>query len=298
MNSKFFSLAEAFVAIVRQNSITDAASDLKASKSSVSQKLTELEAMLDVNLLDRTTRKMRLTPAGRKVFEQLVGPVDAMEDAVFKVGIAADLTGAVRGSVTLSAANSYLTHVITPKLVGFLVDFPEIKVHLIGSDRRVDFTTENVDLGIRIGPVQAGTYRSTSLQPLKRILCASPKLIESTGPIEQPDDLTGIPCILRDQEKAQWEMSCGGKNHSHRISGANLVVSTVELSLAVARNGLGVALLADVVVRKDIEEGRLVHILPEWRVADIPVILQARQPRMGRPAVRVLFHYLISELGK
>lgn len=298
MNNRFFALAEAFVTVARHRSITEAAAELGTSKSSISQKVSELEALLDVTLLRRTTRKITLTPAGARVFESCLGAVDATEKAAVAIGMVADRAGVPSGSVTLSGSNSYLTRIIMPKLAGFLADYPDIKPILIGSDRRVDFAAENIDLGIRIGPVHTDKYRTKTLAPLKRILVASPELMKTHGELRHPEGLADVPCVLREQEKPEWNMLCGGQAYCHRISTANLVVNTIELSHEAVKRGLGVALLADVIVREDVERGALAQVLPEWAFADIPVTLVSRVSRLGKPAVRMFYQHLVSEHGE
>ncbi len=297
MNNRFFALAEAFVTVARHRSITEAAAELGTSKSSISQKVSELEALLDMTLLQRTTRKMTLTPAGARVFESCLGAVDATEKAAVDIGMVADRAGAPSGHVTLSGSNSYLTHIIMPKLAGFLANSPDIRPILIGSDRRVDFAAENIDLGIRIGPVHSDKYRTTALAPLKRILVASPELIKTHGGLRHPKELVDVPCILREQEKAEWNMVCGEQTYCHRVPAANLVVNTIELSHEAVRRGLGIAVLADVIVRGDIERGVLVQALPEWAFADIPVSLLSRGSKVGKPAVRMFYQHLVFEHG-
>ncbi len=297
MNNRFFTLAEAFVAVARHNSITEAAAELRTSKSSVSQKISELEALVDASLLKRTTRKMTLTSAGQKMFETCVNAVDATAKAAIEAGAATEPAGPVTGSVTLSGANSYLTRIILPILPEFLGDFPRVRPILVGSDRRVNFAEENVDLGIRIGPVNSGRDQATALTPLRRILCASPELLQSLGGLPCPDDLADAPCILREQESAEWIMKRGATTHCHRVSDAKLVVNTIELSRCAARDGLGVALLAEVIVRDDIARGHLVNVLPEWGFSDIPVTLLSRRSKMGKAAVRMLHRHLVNKVG-
>jgi len=297
MNNRFFTLAEAFVAVARDNSITEAAAELRTSKSSISQKISELEALVDASLLKRTTRKMTLTPAGQKMFETCVNAVDATAKAAIEAGAVTEPAGPVTGSVTLSGANSYLTRIILPILPPFLEAFPRVRPILVGNDRRVNFAEENVDLGTRIGPVNSSRDQATALTPLKRILCASPELLQLLGGLSSPDDLADAPCILREQESAEWIMERGAATHRHRVSDAKLVVNTIELSHCAARDGLGVALLAEVVVRDDIARGHLVNVLPEWSFSDIPVTVLSRRSRMGKTAVRMLHRHLVNKIG-
>ncbi len=297
MNNKFFALAEVFVAVVRHNSITDAASTLQTSKSNVSQKISELESLLDVVLLNRTTRKMTLTPAGTRMFETCVAAVDVTANAAISVGLLADKASVPRGRVILSASNAYLTCLVLPGLSGMLRKFPQIRIVLVGSDRRVDFSSENVDLGIRIGRLDKGEYHTTALEPLKRIICASPNFLEKAGKLKHPRELKLAPCILREQESRDWSMMCDHKRHTHIVNDPVIEVNTIELAHAAARNGVGLALLSEVVVREDIKQGRLRQVLSKWTMEKIRVNLLYRQSRIGRPAVRQLYNHLVNNFG-
>ncbi len=295
MNNKFFAQAEAFVAVVRYHSITDAAHDLRTTKSNISQKLSELEAHLGVTLINRTTRKMALTPAGHKVYRTCVEAVDQTAKAAFDVGAVMAGDGQKpSGRVRFSGSNAYLTHVVLPLMGRFMAQYPDIEVVFHGSDRKVDFLAEDVDLGVRIGAGVDDTYLATLLKPLKRILCVSPALM---GAINEPADLQEIPNVLREQENPVWEMRRGKDVWNHSVSASRLVVNTIELCQQAVKGGLGVALISQVVVQDDLDARRMVRVLPQWNFDEIPVVLLSRQSRIASPPVRVLRRYLMGELG-
>ncbi len=297
MNNRFFALAEAFVTVVRSNSITLAAQELKTTKSNISQKLSDFEALLDLRLVNRTTRTMHLTPAGERVFKVCCHAVDATIKTVSELYPKYDVMTRPAGKIILSGSNIYLTCLIVPIVQEFLVEYPDIKLVLIGSDRTVDFVAEDVDLGIRIGPVQSDNLMSTSLQPLQRVLCAGRDFPGVHDMPKHPRDLLSMPCILREQEKPKWHFINGNKTHDHYITDPVLSVNSIEMAHGAANNGLGFCLLARFVVNDDILSGRLSQVLPEWKVSPIPVTLLCRHSRLSKPQVNLFHKYLIAKLG-
>jgi len=297
MNNKFFAYAEVFVAVVRCNSITLAAQELKTTKSNVSQKLSDFEALLDLKLLYRTTRRMELTPAGARVFKTCSDAVDAAIIAASTLSLGFNRNIRPQGKVILSGSNTYLTKIVLPNVRGFLEEYRDIKLVLIGSDRKVDFVAEDVDLGIRIGPVEPAQTMSAPLQPLSRILCASPAFLASHKMPQHPGDLAGLTYIVREQEKPVWQLQKGKEIHRHHVTGAKITSNTIETAHAAALNGLGLCVLASVIVESDILQNRLCRVLPEWDIAPLPVTMLWRQSRILKPQVNLLHKHLIARLN-
>jgi len=296
MNNRFFAHAEVFVTVVRCKSMTAAAVELQTTKSNISQKLSDFEALLDLKLLHRTTRQMKLTPAGERLYQTCAKAVDATIVAAAEVGHTYKTIAHPAGKVTISGSSAYLTSTIIPIIRPFLQDYPEIKPVFIGSDRRVDFAVEDIDIGFRIGPVRTGNYLATPAPPLERILCASPQLLQTQNPIKHPKDLASMSCILREQEKPQWQFQRGKKTVKYQITTPALTVNIIEMARAAAINGLGFCVLASSVIEQDLHEGHLQHVLPEWKVSPIPVTLLCRHFRLQKPQVNALHKFLVSQL--
>jgi len=297
MNNKFFAYAEVFVAVARSNSITLAAQELKTTKSNVSQKLSDFEAQLDLKLMYRTTRRVKLTPAGARVFKVCSDAVDSTIKAAAELNLTYDLKARPGGKVTLSGSNTYLSKLVLPNVGDFLEEYPDIKLVLIGSDRKVDFAAEDVDLGIRIGPVVLDKTMSAPLQPLPRILCASPTFLASHKMLKHPDDLTGLAYIVREQEKSVWQLQNGKEIHHHHVTKPKITSNTIETAHAAAINGLGLCVLASIIVENDILENRLCRVLPEWDISPLRVTMLWRQSRILKPQVNLLHKHLIARLN-
>ncbi|MEE9313176.1 MAG: LysR family transcriptional regulator [Rhizobiaceae bacterium] len=297
MNNKFFAHAEAFVTVVRCNSITLAASELKTTKSNISQRLADFEAHLDLKLLRRTTRKMELTPAGERLYQTCAKAVDATMIAAAEIGHEHQTNTQPAGRVTISGSSAYLTSIIIPIIRPFLQSYPDIEPIFIGSDRRVDFAAEDIDIGYRIGPVRTESFLATPAPPLERQLCASPEFLRMYELIKHPKDLALLPCIQREQEKPLWRFQRGEDTASHQITDPAITVNIVEMARAAVINGLGLCVLASAVIEQDIRDGQLQQVLPEWKISPIPVTLLCRQSRLIKPQVRALHKFLTSQLN-
>ena len=297
MNNKFYAQAEAFVTVVRCNSISGAALELKTTKSNISQKLADLEAFLDVELIHRTTRHMSLTPAGERAFQTCERAVDETVNAALLVGALAKPEDRPSGKVKVSGSNTYLTKCVLPEMRAFQENYPEIETVFVGSDRRVNFSAEDIDMGFRIGPIAATRDKVFPLKPLKRILCASSDLLDRYGNIDHPKDLKRIPCILREQEQPVWKMELPEGSYEHHILETTFRANTIELSLEAAIQGLGVSLIAEVVAADAIAQGQLVQVLPDWSIDPIPVSLVIRGTRQNRAQVQALRHHFVSRLA-
>lgn len=297
MNNKFFTYAEVFVAVARNSSITLAAQELQTTKSNISQKLSDFEAQLDLKLMHRTTRRVKLTPAGARVFKVCCDAVDKTLEAAAELNLNYVSQTRPSGKVTLSGSNTYLSRLVLPNVQDFLAKNPDIKLELIGSDRKVDFTEEDVDLGIRIGPVAPNRTVSTSLQPLTRILCASPSFLASQAGLQHPDDLAGLAYIAREQENPVWQLRNGAKTCEHHAASPRIRANTIEMAHAAAINGLGLCVLASIVIEDDIQQNRLCRVLPAWDISSIPVTLLWRQSRIIKPQVNLLRKHLIAKLS-
>lgn len=299
MNNKFFTYAEVFVAVARNNSITLAAQELQTTKSNVSQKLSDFEATLDIKLMHRTTRRIKLTPTGARVFKVCCDAVDQTLKAAAELNLNYAPQTRPSGKVTLSGSNTYLSKLVLPNVQDFLAENPDIKLVLIGSDRKVNFTEEGVDLGIRIGPVTPNKTVSTPLQPLTRLLCASPGFLacQAAG-LQHPDDLAGLAYITREQEKPVWQLRNGTKTYEHHVVGPRISADTIEMAHAAAINGLGLCVLASFIIENDIQQNRLCRVLPAWEISPIPVTLLWRSSRIIKPQVNLLRKHLIAKLGR
>ena len=295
MDNNFYIQTAVFVEIVRQGSITAAAEALGISKSNASQKLADLEQTFDIRLFQRTTRSMTLTTAGRKLYEQCAPAVDAVARAQSEIG-AGRSAGTVEGTVTVAGSNIFLTQWVMPLLTPLLSVHPGIRISMTGSDRPLNQREENIDLRFRIGPITGGGNRIFPLKPMERILCASAGFHRDRAFPKTPEDLHSLPAILREQERKTWKFRRKDRIAEIAISRPQVTVNSYELLLQAIRSGMGMAVVAKAVVEDDLAAGKLVRLVPDWHLEDLPVSLLVPHARLRKPAVSATAGYLADAL--
>ena len=292
MNDRFYSNARAFVATARAGSMTAAARELNATKSGISQKVSLLEADLDLKLLRRRGRTVVPTAAGERMFELLVPMVDAALEAEALLFEGGGKT--LSGRVAVSGPNSFMTTVVMPIVAEFSSEHPDVRIELKASDWSVDFAAADIDLGFRIGPVPKGRFIKKKLAVTQRMLCASPSFVKRNAGVRRPSDLRAVQCILRQQEPSTWRLLSPNKRLETVKPARAIFVDSMEMAQSAAIEGAGVALLPKILAAPDIEAGKLVAMMPGWFSEPVDVTLLCRPSSLPKPQVAALRRVLIS----
>lgn len=256
---------EAFVQSAECGSFSAAARRLGLTPAAVSRSVAMLERNLGVRLFHRSTRKLRLTEAGESFLASVEDPLDRLQDAV--AAIAAH--GATpSGTLKLSMAPSFGEMYVMPLLPGFLARYPMIRAEWHLENRVVDLVAEGYDAAIG-GAIELspGTV-ARSLAPLHIVAVASPGYMARRQAPNDPDglsDFDGIAMrVLRTGRIRQWTMrNAAGQQMAAALSETTVLNEPSAIREA-ARLGLGVALLALTEVLPDLEDGRLIRLLPDW----------------------------------
>jgi DNA-binding transcriptional LysR family regulator len=248
----------AFAAIVRTGSFSAAAREVGLVKSSVSKRLSALEASLGVKLLRRTTRKVVPTGEGLRVYESAARVALACEEAGRALAsAAADDAGTIRISAPVTFAHMFLADM----LQSFLQANPKIKVELTTDDRFVDVVTGGFDLVLRIGHLPQGDYSARKLAEGRFVICASPAYLHAHGAPQRPSDLAQHNCLRYSliDVSSEWQFRSRIPGPT-RIEG-NLAVSDGTVLRQAALAGIGLAVLPSFVVAKELENKSLVEVL-------------------------------------
>jgi len=261
-----------FVRIVEAGSLSAAARQLSTTQATVSRRLQSLETLLGVRLLLRTTHTTRLTDDGERCYQHARRVIDswlALED---EVGQTEDEPV---GVLRVRAPHAFGQDQLLQPLTAFLQRYPQLSVEWMLNDKSVDFLGDNLDCAIRVGAEVDPATVSVLLAEVPRSVVASPELLERFPAITTPDDLQALPWIaISTFYQRHVELFKGGTTIPARIA---ITPRLSTDSLYVARNtaltGLGVAVVSSWTVKEDIQAGRLVHILPEWQPAALPVHL-------------------------
>jgi DNA-binding transcriptional LysR family regulator len=177
---------EAFVTVAQQGSFVSASHKLGLSKAMVSRRVADLEAALQVRLINRTTRKTALTESGRAYFERCADILLQLDEA--NAALSAN-AAQVRGTLRINAPLSFGNLRLAPLWGAFMLQYPLVQLDVVLSDRLVDTVEEGFDLTIRVGQLQASSLVSRQLTTSCMVLCASPKYLKHAAPLLTPKDI-------------------------------------------------------------------------------------------------------------
>ncbi len=282
---------EVFARVVERGGFSAAARELRMTPSAVSKLLARLENRLGARLVNRTTRKLQLTPEGTVFYERAVRILADMEEAERSAASAEQPVGRIR----INTSASYGTHVLAPILPEFLWRYPRVTIDIVQTDTVVDLLAERADIAIRAGPLANSSLVARKLGETRLIVVASPAYLERAGGIDPVDDLEKLNRLGFGYVRAaeDWRFEQGGKIIAVPIR-SRLQASDGEALRQLAIAGAGLARLAEFTVRADLAAGRLVPVLPEQAVAEMEAF-HAVYVGQGGPLparMRVLLDYL------
>ncbi len=281
-----------FAAVAEAGSFVAAARRLRQPKSTVSRRLQVLEQHLGLRLIERTTRRLQLTEAGRAFLERVRPALRALAEATVE---ARSSQREPTGRVRLASGVGLATHAFSRLLADYLARYPQVTLELDLSDRKVDIVAEGFDLAIRTGPLEDSALVQKKLGYARTVLVAAPSYLELHGPVDRPTDLARHAGLLRSQQEA-WVLTGPGGQVELQLT-AQLRVGNILMLAQAARDGVGIARLPRFLCREDLALGRLLSVLPEWEPEGYPVhaLLPSRQPSS---AVRALVDMLEEHAGR
>ena len=291
-----FSALEAFVRVAETQSFSEGARRLGKSKSLISRQVAALEADLGVRLLQRTTRSITLTEAGRGFLERAVRILADVEEATLSVS---RLQVAPRGCLRVNAPMSFGFLHLAQALPDFLARYPEIKVDMVMNDRLVDLIDEGFDVAVRIGRLTESSLIARRLAPIKIVVCASPDYLETHGRPLTPDRLADHRCLINGTivPSDEWRfVRADGAAWSVPIDGP-LRVNNGDALKAAALGGLGLTMLPTFIVGPDLLAGRLVSVLEHFIPQDVAVHAVYPHSRLLSPKVRAFIDFLAERFG-
>jgi len=277
-----------FSALASAGSLSAAARELGITTPAVSKHLAQMEARLGTSLVNRTTRRMSLTPEGELYLEharRILGEIDGMEE-VLGVGKATP-KGLLRVNATLGFGRSH----VAPLISRFVRKYPEVEVQLQLSVNPPALTEDVFDVCIRFGVPPDSRVIARRIAPNRRLLCASPAYLARRGVPKSPHDLANHNCIgIRQGEEAYgvWRLSSGrGKSASVEAikTRGNLTTNDGEIAVNWALDGHGILMRAEWDIERYLKNGRLVQVLQQYSTPDADI--HAVYPQRHQLASRV-----------
>ena len=284
-----------FARVVATGSLSAAARELNLSPAMVSRRLAALEGRLGVRLVNRTTRSLHLTDEGASYYESCARVLAEIEQANAAVSAGRHQPqGSLRVALPASFGNQY----VAPLVPQFATLYPAVHLSLSLSDRSVNLIEEGFDVAIRIADLADSSLTARKLAPNRRVVCASPEYLRRHGTPRRPEDLAEHNCLTVGDFANSWEYrDAQGKAGSVRITG-RYCCDNWEVLREWALAGLGVALKSTWDVRRHLENGSLVSLLPGYTF-DTDVAIYAVYPhRRHLPAkTRAFIDFLANSFG-
>lgn len=280
-----------FECVARLNSFSDAARKLKLPRSSVSRSVARLEEALRIRLLQRTTREVRLTPAGQALLDRSGALLAGLDDALT---FTASLAGTPRGRLTISAGIGFGINVLGKQLPGFLDRYPDVDIRLDLSSREAELVADGIDVAIRMGPLSDSALVATRLGTMTRYMCASAAYLDRRGTPTTPDallehDLLDMP--TGSGHARPWTLTRGDEVVRLDVAPRVLVNDALTINRLVCEHA-GIGVISAYLCGPDIQAGSLIRLLPDWTLPAVDVSLVFPTSRELSPAVRAFVDFM------
>ncbi len=263
---------QVFIAVAEKQGFAAAARHLDMSTSAVSRHVVNLENLLGVQLLHRTTRSINLTDAGASYLlrcTKVMRDLDALESGT------QHRDAVPSGEIKVTASVFLAKNLLRPVIQQFLEQFRDTKINLLLVDRTVDLIDEGIDVAVRVGRLPDASYKARKLDHYKMAMVASPRYLEANGTPRSIKDLDNHNCLVDRVPHFgnRWPLAGTSGRVSKRVSG-NFVAILGEIVRDLAIEGLGIVFLPDFFVQADIEAKRLTQILEKSvsRTGDISAV--------------------------
>jgi DNA-binding transcriptional LysR family regulator len=295
MRGTEFAELKAFVAVVDRASFARAADHLGMSRSALSQVIRQLESRLDVRLLNRTTRSVAPTEAGRRLHERISPMFREMDDAVAQ---AIGATSRTAGTLRINTLSMAAKKIIAPRLGRFHKSHPEVVLDIVIDDGLSDIVAGGFDAGIRVGERLQKDMIAIRLTPDVPLLAvASPEYLARSGEPKTPADLQRHACINwrfpGSGKIARWEFQKKGKKIETLVEGS-LISNHQEIVVPAVLQGLGIFYAYDDDgIAEALASGRLKRILVDWSLTMPGLYLYYSNRRYIQPALRAFIDCLL-----
>jgi LysR family transcriptional regulator, regulator for bpeEF and oprC len=286
-----------FVNIVRSQSLSAAATKLHIPVATVSRKLAEMERQSGARLVERSARHFSLTEAGSRYFEKAELLYEQVRDAE---NLLKQSQTKVEGNIRITMPADFGTEFLAKCLTEFVNTYPDVKLEIDLSAKRLNFTDEDIDLAVRMGPLQDGSQVSRNLGHMSRSLYASPSMAANTASNQYPEDLSTARFVLLDSLSPGHLLKL---KQRHTGQEANLTcqgpmrVNSMGMLMSLVAAGAGFGVIPDALAKPWMESGQLTPIAQDWQAMPVEVHLLYRErallPKRLQLLIAHIQHHLI-----
>ncbi|TAL56263.1 LysR family transcriptional regulator [Pandoraea sp.] len=287
-----FQAMQVFTRVVEANSFTKAADTLELPRTTVTTIVQNLEKMLGVRLLNRTTRRLSLTPDGAAYYERCLRILADVEEAEAAF---LDTARRPRGRLRIDVPGSIGRLILIPTLCEFHLRYPEIELAIGLGDKPVDLVQEAVDCVIRVGELRDSTLVARRIGTFEGVTCAAPGYLERHGEPRSLEDLEQHVAVQyfssRTGRIIDWDFIVDGKPLAVKMNGT-VSVNDADAYVACGLQGFGLIQPARYMVRNYLESGELREVLPDCRPAPMPISIVYPHNRHLSPKVRAFVDWV------
>ncbi len=283
-----------FASVAEEGGFAAASRKLDISPAAVTRAVVALEEQLGARLLQRTTRNVRFTDAGRQYYENVRAILASIAEANEAV---AESNATPRGTLSITAPVMFGRMFVMPCIIDYMQRYPQVKMvaHLV--DRVTNLVDEGMDVAIRIGHLPDSGLRAVRVGEVRRVLCASPAYLEKSGIPRQPAELANHAIISSSavSPHIEWRFNDGSEPVLIRMD-PRLTVTSNDAALAAATGGLGIARLLSYQVWDALEAEAVRLILESHEEAPWPVHVLHREDKLGSSKVRSFIDEIVESL--
>ena len=301
----YFAAMRSFVRAVQLGSFSRAAEEAGVKVSTVSRYVTGLEADLGAAVLNRSTRSLHLTEAGKAFFDRAIQILQDVEEAR---DAARSLNARPQGLLRITLPGAFGRRHVMPHMRAFLSDNPDVRLDAIIADMPVDLIESGTDVAIRIGVMASSALIARRLAPETFMLVASPAYLSGRPPPRTPSDLAQHPCLLSDPHPSRtWHFRNDGEAAGYSFGeievGGRMRVNDLEVLRDAVLGGDGIALLPAWLCDGELRDGRMTAVLPQWQWLPPPGSERAiwglyPPKKIVSPKVKVFLAFLGARFGR
>lgn len=285
---------QVFVTVSEEGGFAAASRKLDVSPAAVTRAIVALEEQLGTVLLQRTTRNVRLTDAGRRYFDDSRAILASIAEAN---ETASGVNAEPRGQLSVTASVLFGRMFLMPCIVDYMQRYPQVEVSAHLLDRVVNIVEEGMDVAVRIGHLPDSSLRAFRVGQIRRVLCASPAYLAAHGVPEHPSDLLRHTIVSSSaiSPRVEWQFGKGAEQLTVRMK-PRLIVTSNDAAMQAAVGGLGITRLLSYQVAQEVARGGLILLLEEFEEAPWPVQVVHREGKYGSFKVRAFIDCVVERL--